>query len=220
MPMLLTLERMIGGAISDNLTTVLVEALQQLGGLTLEQIREKLLCFGADGAVVFHGIRGGVTVQLQREFSPFLIAVHCSNHKTNLAMHVVSKANIVSKGESLFFVLHTYFCKSPKKCLEFSKLAKIMDTKGLKILKHCKIRWMGMLAPLKRILSEWWLLIVKMALDSPRHPPSRALYELLADIESLLAMAYILPFFEAVQSLNKFGQSRDVALYDFVAAVK
>ena len=77
-----------------------------------------------------------------------------------------------------------------------------------------------MLAPLKRVLSEWWLLIVKMALDSPRHPPSCALYELLADIESLLAMACILPLFEAVQSLNKFGQSRDVALYDFVAAVK
>ena len=63
-PMLLTLERVTVGAGSYNLTTVLVEALQQLGGLTLEQIREKLLCFGADGAAVFHGIKGGVTVQL------------------------------------------------------------------------------------------------------------------------------------------------------------
>ena len=77
-----------------------------------------------------------------------------------------------------------------------------------------------MLALLKRILSEWLLLIVKMALDSPRHLPSRALYELLADIESLLAMARILSLFEVVQSLNKFGQSHDVALYDFVAVVK
>ena len=206
-PMLLTLERVTGGAGSDNLTTVLVEALQQLGGLTLEQIRDKLLCFGADGAAVFHGVRGGVTVQLQREFSPFLLAVHCGNHKTNLAMHVVSKTAIVSKGESLLSALHTYFSKSPKKCLEFSKLAEIMETKGLKILKHCKTRWVGMLAPLKRVLSEWRLLIVKMALDSPRHPPSHALYDLLADVDSLLAMACILPLFEAVQSLNKFGQS-------------
>ena len=216
-PMLLTLERVIGGVGSDNLTTVLVEALQQLGGLTLEQIRDKLLCFGADGAAVFHGVRGGVTVQLQREFSPFLLAVHCSNHKTNLAMHVVSKTAIVSKGESLLSALHTYFSKSPKKCLEFSKLVEIMETKGLKILKHCKTRWVGMLAPLKRVLSEWRLLIVKMALDSPRHPPSRALYDLLADVDSLLAMAYM---FEAVQSLNKFGQSHDVALCNFVTTVK
>ena len=98
-------------------------------------------------------------------------------------MNVVSKIAIVSKGESLLSALHTYFCKSPKKCLEFSKLAEIMERKGLKILKHCKTRWVGMLAPLKHVLSEWRLLIVKMALDSPRHPPFRALYELLVDIE-------------------------------------
>ena len=211
---------MTDGARSDNLTTMLMEALQQLGGLTLEQIREKLLCFGANGAAVFHDVRGGVTMQLQREFSPFLLAVHCGNHKTNLAMYVVSKTGIVSKGEFLLSALHTYFSKSPKKCLEFSKLAEIMETKGLKILKHCKTRWVGILAALKRVLSEWRLLIVKMALDSPRHPPSRTLYELLADIESLLAMACILPLFEAMQFLNKFGQSRDVALYEFVATVK
>ena len=35
-PMLLTLERVTGGAGFDNLTTVLVEALQQFGDLTLE----------------------------------------------------------------------------------------------------------------------------------------------------------------------------------------
>ena len=148
-PMLLILERMTGGAGSNNLTTLLVDALQQLGGLTLEQIREKLLCFSADGAAVFHVVRGGVTVQLQREFSLFLLAVHCGNHKTNLAMHVVSKTAIVSKGESLLSALHTYFSKSPKKCLEFSKLAEIMETKGLKILKHCKTHWGGHISPFK-----------------------------------------------------------------------
>ena len=190
------------------------------GGLIREQIREKLLCFGADGAIVFHGVRGGVTVQLQQEFAPFFIGVHCSSHKTNLAMHVVSKTAIVSKGESLLSVLHAYFSKSPKKSLEFSKLAEIMETKGLKILKHCKTRWVGMLAPLKRVLSEWRLFIVKMALDYSSHPPSRVLYHLLCDIDSLLGMACILPLFEAVQSLSKFGQGRDVAICDFVATVK
>ena len=102
---------------------MLLDALRELGGLTLEQIREKLLCFGADGATVFHGVSGGVTVQLQREFAPFLIGVHCGNHKTNLAMLVVSKTAIVSRGESLISALHVYFSKSCKKSLEFSKLA-------------------------------------------------------------------------------------------------
>ena len=58
-PMLLIPKRITGGARFDNLTKVLLEALQELGGLSNEQIWEKLLCFGA---VVFHGIKNGVTV--------------------------------------------------------------------------------------------------------------------------------------------------------------
>ena len=90
----------------------------------------------------------------------------------------------------------------------------------MKILKHYKTHWVGILAPLKQVLSEWRLLIVKMALDYGSHPPSRVLCHFLYDIDSLLGMACILPLFEAVQSLGKFGQGRDVAICDFVAAVK
>ena len=63
-PLLLTLEQVIGGTGSDNLTRVLLDVLWEVGGLTREQIQEKLLCFGADGATVFHGVRGDVPVQL------------------------------------------------------------------------------------------------------------------------------------------------------------
>ena len=50
---------------------------------------------------------------------------------------------------------------------------------------------MQMLALLKHVLSKWHLLIVKMALDYASHPPSSALFHLLCDIESFLAMACI-----------------------------
>ena len=68
---------------------------------------------------MFHGMKGGVTMQLQREFAPFLIGMHCSSYKTNLAMHIVSKIAIVNKGESLLFALHVCFSKSSKKSSEF-----------------------------------------------------------------------------------------------------
>ena len=130
------------------------------------------------------------------------------------------KIAIVSKGEFLLVALLVYFSKSREKSLEFSKLAEVMETKGLKILKHCKTRWVEMLAPLKQVMFEWRLLIVKMTLDYTNHPPSRTSYHLLCGIESLLGIACILPLFEVVQSLNKFGQSNDVAFYDFVAPIK
>ena len=75
-------------------------------------------------------MRGGITIQLQCEFAPFLIGVHYSSHKTNLAMHVVSKIAIVNKGEFLLSALHASFSKSPKKSLEFSKLAEIWRPRG------------------------------------------------------------------------------------------
>ena len=158
-------------------------------------------------------------MQLQREFGIFIIGVHCRSHKTNVAMHVVSKIAIVSKGVALFSTLHAYFSKSPKKSMEFSKLVEIMETKGSEILKHCKTLWVDMLTTLKQILSEWPFLTIKMELDYSIYL-LYALYHLLYDIESLFGMACILLLFEVVQSLRKFGQSRDVALYDFVAIVK
>ena len=183
----------------------MIDALREFGGLSIEQIWEKLLFFGADGVAIFHGVRGGVIVQLQREFAPFLVKVHYSSHKTNLAMHVISKTAIVSKAKALLSPLHMYFSKSPKKFLEFAKLAKIMETKGLKNLKHYKTLWVGMLAPLKCIFSKWRSLIVKMALDYSSHPPTCALYNLLSNIKSLFGMACTFLLFEVVQSLSKFG---------------
>ena len=59
---------------------------------------------------------------------------------------------------------------------------------------------MEMLASLKCVLFEWRLLIVKMALDYTIHSFSCALYHLLCDIDSLLAMAYILFFLDCVVS--------------------
>jgi hypothetical protein len=38
--------------------------------------------------------------------------------------------------EDMLANLYTYFCKSLLKHLEFLKLAKIMETKGLKILRN------------------------------------------------------------------------------------
>ena len=68
----------------------------------------------------------------------FFIEILCGSHKTNLAMHVVSKTTIVSKEEAFLSALHAYFSKSLKKSLEFSTRAEIMVMKGLKILKHYK----------------------------------------------------------------------------------
>ena len=63
-----------------------------------------------------------MTLLLQKEFAFFFIAVHCGSHKTNLAMHVVSKFAIVSRG-SLFYLPFMFTSLSlPKSLWSFLNL--------------------------------------------------------------------------------------------------
>jgi hypothetical protein len=55
-------------------------------------------------------------------------------HKTNLAIEVLSGFSIVKGIENLLEDLYTFFCKSPKRHLEFVKLTKFFESKGNKIL--------------------------------------------------------------------------------------
>jgi hypothetical protein len=220
LPYLLALERVEGGTGANNLTRVITTSLKGTGAMSGEDIRAKLLCFGADGASVFQGTRNGVTSQLTREFAPFLLGIHCCGHRLNLVVQSLAETHIVSGMEALLAALHAYFSKSPKKALEFSNLAEVMGTGGRKILKHCKTRWVGLLAPAKRVLSEYRLLVAKMAADYDAHAPARTLYHLLIDVKCLLSMAAIVPLFEKADSLMRFAQSQDVFVCDFVAAVQ
>ncbi len=61
-------------------------------------------------------------------------------YKTNFVVQILSHLPMVKRIESLLSTFYNYFYKSPKRHLEFTKLAKIMETKGTKILKNIKTR--------------------------------------------------------------------------------
>lgn len=122
----------------------------------------------------------------------------------------MGKTPFVDCLESLLWIVHRYFVKSSKKALKFSKLAKIIKTKDLKILKHCKTRSIGLLSPCKRILIEYGLLVVKMVFDYISHPASYEFYHLFSNVETSLSMATIILLFQAIQSFIKFAQEQVV----------
>jgi hypothetical protein len=72
---------------------------------------------------------------------------------------------MVQKIEKLLQSLYSYFNASPKRCNEYQRLAKIVETSGLKILQNVTIRWILLLKPPKRVLGEYKMFIVKMAQD-------------------------------------------------------
>jgi hypothetical protein len=102
-----------------------MEALIIGGGVPRNQIAQKLICFGANGVNVFQGTKSGVTKQIKKNYVLHSIKVHCMAHCTNLAMQTLLKLPLVIQLENLLQTLHSYFAHSPKRHLEFTKLAKL-----------------------------------------------------------------------------------------------
>ena len=143
---------------------------------------------------------------------------------------------MVERIEEMLTSLHAFFAKSPKRHLEFVKLAELMQSKGLKILKNVKTRWISMLSPAVRVMSKYRPLIVKMFTDSKRPLEDslgskakidKKLMEIakknlahLTDVQILLGLSGLLPLLKCVHSLMQFAQARDVFVCDYVSAIQ
>jgi hypothetical protein len=134
--MMIFLQQVVDGVGIDNLTIVIMEALHNGGGLSSTIVAKKLFRFGVDGVSTFQGIKIGVTKQINTNYAPFSIGVHCMVHRCNLAF--LFTLGIVSSIEDLLQSYHAYFAHSPKRHIEFIKLIDMMETKGFKMLKNVK----------------------------------------------------------------------------------
>jgi len=103
-----------------------------------------------------------MTSQLKEKHAPNLIGVayHC-----NLAFKALSNLSIFAEIEKLLLVTHLYFSKSLKRLSEVRMLAELIETKGLKLLRNVQTRWVSLIEPLRRLLSEHKTLIYKMTTD-------------------------------------------------------
>jgi hypothetical protein len=138
---LLALVRLVDGNGADALKETMYSQLCFHSRLEKKQIGERLVCFGVDGVSVFQGSRNGVTMQLQEYADPFMFGVHCMAHRTNLAVQPMSDLPLVAKLESLCQALYAYFNHSSKRSLEFRKLAEMVETEGLRILRNVSTWW-------------------------------------------------------------------------------
>ena len=165
-PFFISLERVVEGGGSDNLTQVIIDALTGAAKIERLALSKTLLCFGADGVSTFQGAKTGVTHQIQSKYAPFALGVHCMAHRCNIAFKTLSQLDIMNRIEDLLKSSHAYFKHSPKWHLEFVKLAKLMETKGLKLLKNVKTRWVSLIEPLRRILQDYRVPLAKMKADN------------------------------------------------------
>jgi len=131
-------------------------------GLSKEELSTKLLCFGVDGVDVFQEGKIGMTKQIKHSWASFSMGVRCVAHCTNLVVQSLGDVTLIAKIEGFMLNMYGYFNHSLKRHLQFQRLTQTLETKGNKILKSVKTRWMSMFDPLKRIMVEHHLLHAMM----------------------------------------------------------
>jgi hypothetical protein len=82
---------LVNGGITNNFKKVIVDNVFQYRGLLEFDLVSKLISFGANGILIFQGVKSGVTTQLKEKFSPYTLRVHCVAHWTNLAIQTLPK---------------------------------------------------------------------------------------------------------------------------------
>jgi hypothetical protein len=78
----------------------------------------------------------------------------------------LSQLEIFHTIEEVMKISHAYFSYSPKKYSEFKSFAQTIDTKDLKLLKNVTTFWLSLLESMRRILSEFHILVGKMEIDN------------------------------------------------------
>jgi hypothetical protein len=144
----------------------------------------------------------------------------------NLAVEALEKLPMLEKIENMLQDQYNYFSKSPKKHMDFLKLAEVMETKGLKILRNVKTRWISMLSPAIRIMNEYRTLLVRMQQDTTlknakQHVKNATTcLDHLTDIQVVVSLSAILPMLRLAKNFIKYAQKQDAFVCDFLAAIQ
>jgi hypothetical protein len=121
-------------ATSNNIFGPMVKGLLEFGWLRFEELVGKLVSMACDGSFIFQGHRNNVTMELKKVVAFFFNGIHCFAHKTNLAMITLSNLPLVHQLDGVLQNLYVFFTHSPKKFLEFHKLAYLINIIGNKLL--------------------------------------------------------------------------------------
>jgi hypothetical protein len=98
---LLGVHKMKENSTAENIYELVNNSLKESGGMDPLMIEKNLVCVEANGPSVMQGQKNGLCVRLQLSTSPYMLSIHCMDHRMNLEFKIVSKFPSVSKAEDL-----------------------------------------------------------------------------------------------------------------------
>jgi hypothetical protein len=141
---------------AESLTATIKDALNEYGGLSEDEVRTKLIGFGADGASVNMGSVSGIGIRLS-SLQPLITSVHCMAHRLELVFKdVINDKTLASKFRILPFLegLYSFYHRSSKNTTVLAAAAKMEEVTG----KPTRIGGTRWVPHLYLALSNFWKL--------------------------------------------------------------
>lgn len=102
---------------------VLIKSFLDIG---LDNFKERLIGFMSDGASVNFGQKAGLLTKLRESEMPWIIGIHCPNHRLELAIKDAFKGTAFDEICTLLSNIHTVYERSPKRLRALHELGEIM----------------------------------------------------------------------------------------------
>ncbi|KAL1248866.1 hypothetical protein QQF64_022184 [Cirrhinus molitorella] len=132
------LQSCTGAAICD----VLLKCLDAQG-ISEDMLRSRL-GFATDGAAAMMGRYRGAAMLLREKINPNLTAIHCMNHKLELAVHdAVKQITDASHFQMFIDSLYSFFSQSPKNMRAFESAASNLGIHARRIGRAFDVRWLS-----------------------------------------------------------------------------
>ena len=121
--------------------TGITEAFKEVLKEIDDNLKQKLVCLGSDGASVMIGKNNSVYVHLKTDF-PSLISIHCIAHKLELRFQdTIKDVKLFQDAKDMLQSIWKYYKYSCKAVIEIKELADMMGERAYKAVKADGSRW-------------------------------------------------------------------------------
>ncbi|CAB4034812.1 zinc finger 862-like, partial [Paramuricea clavata] len=109
----------------------------------VDSLKEHTVGFGADGAAVNLGVRGGVSVLMKDgEGIDWLVTVHCASHRLELSIADALKSTVFSDINEMLQNVYSFYKRSPKKMVQLEGLGEALEMAVSMPVKASGTRWL------------------------------------------------------------------------------
>jgi hypothetical protein len=213
-------------ATATDVLALIKKAFEQHG---VDSLKEHTVGFGADGAAVNLGVRGGVSVLMKDdEGIDWLVTVHCASHRLELSIADALKSTVFSDINEMLQNVYSFYKRSPKKMVQLEGLGEALEMAVSMPVKASGTRWLEhKIRAMNWISKNYGLLIAHLnhltedeSFTSADRQKFKGMYTKYRNAKYPLFVEYFIEILVPAAELSLIFQREKIDVVEAVRAVK